>query len=188
MINISLDLETWGKRAGCDIRSIGACVFTKDGIFAGEQFYLATMSGERFGLTKDQSTIDWWETQSIEAQSAFENPVELRKALQLFQLWMFLNSGTKKTFEDWIVDPEDTIRLWVNGPQFDIAILDYILDATDHQTPWHYRAPRDLRTIVDVANFTRDDYCSYGNAHNALDDACAQALTIGKAMIKTGMK
>lgn len=26
-IHIMLDLETWGKRAGCDIRSIGACVF-----------------------------------------------------------------------------------------------------------------------------------------------------------------
>jgi len=27
MINISLDLETWGTYPGCDLRSIGACVF-----------------------------------------------------------------------------------------------------------------------------------------------------------------
>lgn len=27
MIHIMLDLETWGTRPGCDIRSIGACVF-----------------------------------------------------------------------------------------------------------------------------------------------------------------
>ena len=27
MIHISLDLETWGTEPGCDIRSIGACVF-----------------------------------------------------------------------------------------------------------------------------------------------------------------
>ena len=31
MSDVMLDLETWGTRPGCAIRSIGACVFNPNG-------------------------------------------------------------------------------------------------------------------------------------------------------------
>ncbi len=35
-IHIMLDLETWGKKPGCDLRSIGACVFDPMTAYVGE--------------------------------------------------------------------------------------------------------------------------------------------------------
>lgn len=110
MIHISLDLETWGKRAGYDLRSIGACVFDPitgviDSGCESGQFYIATDNpilsederpiNQRFNdklhkypLKRDPSTVQWWSEQSAEAQAAFTNPVDLYDALLSLTTWL----------------------------------------------------------------------------------------------------
>lgn len=206
--HIMIDLETWGKAPGCDLRSIGACVFdpmtgvfdTYGGITNDQHFYIATdnpLTGtyspdhhtqaeldsidgphRRYNLTRDPSTVQWWNDQSAEAQAAFTDPVDLRDALGDFSAWLI------KIMEGSIsaIWPNPHLRLWSHGPAFDPPILAAAYAAVGLPVPWHYRAPRDTRTLFDVAGI--DDHSAFmtayntGTAHHALDDAIAQAKSV----------
>lgn len=209
MIHVMLDLETWGTRPGCDIRSIGACVFDpvagivntplkgwKNSDPDSKLFYVATenpiirpervevapgqfevyhLLGEgftRYSLHRDPSTVKWWSEQSAEAQAAFADPVDLKDACGLFVVWL----GS-------IGAAYDTVRIWAHDPHFDVSILEAVYHAVGLPVPWHYRAPRSLRTITEAAGMTRDDFAAFnhGTAHNALDDAIAQAGIVCEA-------
>lgn len=230
-VHIMLDLETWGRTPGSDIRSIGAVVFNPvagtvgmecsaceggraasygDGGNCSDclntrtdhrgEFYVATENplGEIVGvtdklraypLTRDPETVQWWNDQSAEAQAAFANPVDLREACLQFALWLEVRQnlpGPTIRYPDF--KPSENVRLWCNGPHFDEAILAAVYRAVRLPVPWHYRAPRDFRTITEAAGMTSADYCNYGEAHNALDDAIAQAMTVCEAYKRLGLQ
>ncbi len=180
MTHIMLDLETWGKRPGCDIRSIGAVVFDPvAGHVTDDTFYIATdnpvdpayfyshaaWEHRRHPLHRDPETVKWWSEQSDEAKAAFENPVDLKLALAKFYEWMG--------------DSPD-IKLWANDPHFDVSILEAAYHAVGLPVPWHYRAPRSMKTATDLAGLTRDEYVTATVPHHALHDAIAQAMTVCK--------
>lgn len=190
MIHISLDLETWGKRPGCDIRSIGAVVFDPvAGTVRDDTFYIATdnpigwhQEGNKYPLHRDPETVKWWSEQSPEAQAAFSEPVDLRVALERFTSWIInMYPG------GWDGNVTPDIRIWANDPHFDVSILDEAYHAVGLPVPWHYRAPRSMKTATDLAGLTRDEYVTHGTAHNALDDAIAQAWTICKCYERLGL-
>ncbi|RUW55628.1 3'-5' exoribonuclease [Mesorhizobium sp. M1A.F.Ca.ET.072.01.1.1] len=202
-MHIMLDLETWGKTPGSDIRSIGAVVFDpvagwpEYGYLDSQyQFYVATenaisfarwkelgqpatYNGLRYPLARDPETVAWWNDQSPEAQAAFANPVD---GCIRFANWL-----NDLTAEPTPADDQN-LRLWANDPHFDASILEAVYRAVGLPVPWHYRAPRSVRTICDLAGMTRDDYCNYGEAHNALDDAIAQAMTVCEAYKRLGLR
>lgn len=203
---ISLDLETWGKRAGCDLRSIGATVFhpfQPDAVIpprnSPAMFYQAvdnpTLSPgdpihdegdshwdgvseyRKYPLWRDPDTVQWWSDQSEEAQGAFANPIDLAEGLQLFAQWLYQVAP----------DPKDT-RIYCQGTHFDIAILEAAYHACGMAAPWFYRAPRDNRTVYDDASI--DDHSAYVTSfaqgdeiyHHALDDAIVQARSVAAAL------
>lgn len=209
-IHIMLDLETWGTKPGCDIRSIGACVFapyTRDGkglVHDGSlgtiiPFYQATdnpsepemtpgymlwnareQRAYKYALHRDPQTVQWWNDQSDEAQAAFADPVDLRNALNAFNNWI-----CDIAQEPYIPSQGLTaVRLWSHGASFDPPILAAVYDAVGLPVPWHYRAPRDTRTLFDLAGI--DDHSAWLNAtpgplgvpHHALDDAICQARAV----------
>ena len=197
--DIMLDLETWGTKPGCDLRSIGACYFDpENGVVAEPDtigtFYVATEnprgywgsgpSRDRFyrteasfktkyPLKRDTPTVQWWSEQSEEAQGAFEKPVDLKDALSRFSRW----------FNDTTPDATN-IRFWAHSPQFDVTILAAAYDAVGLDVPWHYRSPRDTRTLFDAAGIA--DHSEWlemnpgpiGIPHHALDDAICQARAV----------
>jgi hypothetical protein len=193
-INIMLDLETWGTTPGCDIRSIGACVFDPHDPLPHDTwptFYTAcdnpTIPGScndigtdsKYELHRDPQTVQWWSEQSDEAQAAFADPVDLREGLLGFTSWIVnMYPGP------WDGEITDQIRLWVHGSHFDIPILAAAYAACGLPVPWHYRAPRDTRTIFDAAGI--DDHSAWlkqhpgplGIPHHALDDAICQARAV----------
>jgi len=196
-VHVMADLETWGTEPGCDIRSIGAVVFdpVAGTVSDTDQFYIATDNPRGYGgtpstrgrffetgkptdrlrypLKRDPKTEQWWSEQSAEAQSAFENPVDLRIALSRFSVWLV----------DVCPDPSD-LRLWAHGPQFDVSILAAAYAAVGEPVPWHYRSPRDVRTMLDAAGI--DDHSGWlkqypgplGVPHHALDDSICQARAV----------
>lgn len=195
MTHIMLDLETWGKVPGCDIRSIGACVFDPVGGYTPacndmHTFYVATDNREiidptgfdgfirEYPLSRDPETVHWWSEQTPEAQAAFDNPVDLKEALAQFITWIVSVS----------VPERQDVRLWANDPHFDVSILDACYRAVGLPVPWHYRAPRSVKTITEAAGMTVADFCNYGEAHNALDDAIAQSMTVCKAYTRLGRR
>lgn len=205
--HIMLDLETWGKTPGSDIRSIGAVVFDPvaeygawvavDGL---QTFYIACDNPQlddptgddayvmKYPLIREPETVQWWSEQSPEAQAAFENPVDLRRALLDFTMWLgnVSNHPTTALVNDSF--PDD-IRLWANDPQFDVSILEAAYRAVGLPHPWHYRAPRSFRTVVELSGMSRDDMQRFntGTAHNALDDAISQAKIVCEAYKRLGL-
>lgn len=201
-MHIMLDLETWGLIPGSDIRSIGAVVFDPfsdnisdfaDGMpGANSQFYAATNNPlvtlddyakpiHKYPLSRDPETEKWWNDQSEEAQAAFTDPVDLWAACYEFRYWVWSVSGSSEQFENWT--PDEGIRLWCKGPHFDISILAAIYRAVNLPVPWHYRSPRDMRTVVDLAGITKAEERAMfdGIPHHALDDAISQAKIVCEA-------
>lgn len=220
-INVMLDLETWGTRPGCDIRSIGACVFDPvTGLVEGANgplppgnenhggiagtFYIATDNPvtDRFRvagcvgaietlmypLQRDPDTERWWSEQSVEAQAAFTDPVDLKVALIRLTQWImdiaYPHERGLPVPENDDINPSPDLRIWSHGPQFDISILAAAYEAVGLPVPWHYRAPRDTRTAFDLAGI--DDHSTWlkqypgplGIPHHSLDDSICQARAV----------
>lgn len=174
-IHIMVDLETWGTTPGSDIRSIGAVVFDPVTGTLGSELHIATMGGGRFGLRRDPSTVTWWSQQSAEAQAAFASPVPIEMALDTFAEWwrnLATVAGCEPTF-------------WAKGPHFDEVILAECYRSTGRAVPWHYRSPRDVRTIEEAAEV--EHLAFEGEPHNALDDAKHQARTVIEGYRRLGI-
>lgn len=214
MIHVMLDLETWGTDPGCDIRSIGACVFSNDtsppewptfytavdnpscGWHEQPYRYWDEGSGRRYKypLTRDPRTLQWWSEQSDEAQAAFADPIDLREALIKFSEWLGSVSGMAWSMPEESDYRIGEIRLWSHGPGFDPPILAAAYKAVGLPVPWHYRALRDTRTIFDAAGI--EDHSAWLNAHpgplgiphHALDDAICQARAVCAAWGRIGSR
>lgn len=159
-----LDLETWGTRPGCAIRSIGAVMFDPDSDALCESYYLNV--DDCVG-TKDAETVRWWNSQSEEAKSFFESPlpVKLEVATERFTTW-FKN--------------RDAVYIWSHGAAFDVPI--YASRVTT--VPWDYRDIRDTRTLYSIAGFDCATVPFIGTKHHAAWDAIYQAKCVQAAMRK----
>jgi hypothetical protein len=168
-----VDLETWGTTPGCDIRSIGAVVFDPETGELGDEFYVNVSGGGGYGLTRDPATEQWWSEQSNDAQKRLDVGIRfLGDGLTSFYAW-FLSHGQP-------FHPTDYTRLWAHGPHFDEAILAAANRAAAVcSIPWHYRAPRDCRTIWDAVGGV--DIPMEGVEHDALVDAKHQARCVIEA-------
>jgi hypothetical protein len=162
-MNIMLDIETTGKRAGCPVLSIGATSFD-----LLNDFY-CTISYEdclAHGLLTDQSTMAWWLEQDKEAYTeAFSGTLSLRDALHQFSTW-FHNL------------PEETKYIWGNGAAFDMPVLEAAYAACNLAIPWDFRNVRCYRTLKNLyphIQLPRDGWTE----HHALADAKYQAIHAG---------
>ena len=224
IINISLDLETWGTDPGRDIRSIGACVtdpaagtvgieglrphnvtgvfyqnvenpslpydeaFTEipDGTFEFAQnadYPHADPVLQRcfkYPLTRDPSTVEWWShpDRADAAAQLLTNVVDLRDGLIAFGHWI------AAMCPDGVFDAQrdHNFRIWCHGENMDEPMLRMAYKACGLPVPWHYRSPRDTRTIFDAAGMDPATcltaFQTGGTHHNALDDATTQARAI----------
>ena len=111
-LDVMVDLEALGRRAGCKILSIGAVQFNADGL--GAQFYTTVLIDEQHGLHEDAETLAWWAKQSPEARAAVftvdSTKPRLCEALEAFNLFL-AQIGHER------------VRVWGNGSDFDNAIL-----------------------------------------------------------------
>jgi hypothetical protein len=60
-------------------------------------------------------------------------------------------------------------------------VYEAVCAAVGFRPPWHYRAPRDTRTLFDLAELDARDLPFVGVKHNALDDAIHQAKCVQAA-------
>lgn len=163
MRDLMIDIETLGTAPGSVILSVGAVAFDAETGALGEEFYAAIdpQSAVDIGLMIDVSTLKWWMAQSEDARTAaFAGTDTLSKAI--FDLHQFVTA----------VEPT---RVWAKPPSFDLVLLEAAYRACAISIPWHYRTPRDVRTLFDITGAVQPDV---GTAHNALDDAKSQALGV----------
>lgn len=108
-----------------------------------------------------------------------------------------------KRFDAWLTDlsprtapdrQSPDIRIWSHGAAFDPPILAAAYAAVGLPVPWHYRAPRDTRTLFDLAGISDhsgwlDQYPGpLAVPHHALDDAICQARAVVAAYARIAVK
>lgn len=165
-----IDLETWGTRPGCAIRSVGVVTFDlwrpSDSV---EQFYknISDSHCEAAGLKKEQGTVDWWARQSPQAQTALL--LDQRPLLDVVQqLEMFLSRHHVKC-------------IWSQGANFDVVLWEVACRAVGREAPWRFFNCRDTRTLYDAAGLDPRSVTRAGTYHNALDDAEHQVECVRRA-------
>lgn len=155
---IMLDLETLGKHPGSVIVSIGAVKFDDKKIL--ESFYTRVdpESCVEAGLRMDASTVLWWMGQNEPARK------------EICQLGQSLSHALNE-FRTFVggADPE----VWGNGATFDNVLLSEAYRVAKIARPWKYHNERCYRTVKNM--FPSVPLQLTGTAHNALDDATAQA-------------
>lgn len=207
-VHVSLDLETWGTRAGCDIRSIGAVVFYPEtgkvcdprngGADFSNSFYIACENPIISDLQMGQSGGEWYTLFDTTSQCWRKYP--LKRDPATVQWWNDQSAEAKGAFidpvdlslalarfSDWLtggLQQPSELRLWSHGASFDPPILEAAYHAVGQVVPWHYRSPRDTRTafdLVGIEDHTKwlKQFATPGEVyHHALDDAIVQARAI----------
>ena len=166
MDDVMIDLETLDTGVTAAILSIGACRFNETEI-DGEGFYRAITIQSNIDehRTISGNTLAWWVGQGEKAKRVFADPaaVPLGQALDELRAWL----GTP-------VEAKNK-RVYGNGANFDISILDHAYAAGGQTSPWEFynvRCFRTLKSLPSARNVPKPDNAL---AHNALFDAIAQA-------------
>lgn len=195
--DLMIDIETLGTKPGSVILSIGAVPFNLESWEVAEMqegFHqkISIASSILSGFNIEQGTLDWWRQQDTNAtRESFDTlgyngkPDAISGVLRGFS-W-FVNSISEK-FDD----GKCKIRVWGNGPTFDIAHLEKAYEMVEMKDliPWSYNRIRDVRTILDLAQtisgFDHKEEEFIGTKHIALDDAYNEALNVVKAFKHIG--
>lgn len=179
--HVMIDLETMSAASNAAIISIGAVLFNEpNGL--GEKFErrVTLESSMNYGLDVNASTIEWWMDQSDEAREVFKRSgYPLAKSLSDFISWL----------QQECCEPANTI-VWGNGSDFDNVILTNAYKACGLTQPWKFYNNRCYRTVKQIGAKQGILLPATGIKHNALDDACNQALhliAISKANPSLGL-
>jgi len=164
-----IDIETLDTKASSVVLSVGACKFDPYSLeepYDKKYYRLDIDSQLALGRTTSDSTIEWWGKQPPEIQAeAFgeENRV------QLADFFADLNK--------WLVGVD---KIWCQGPQFDMVILEHLYELAGHHRNWAYWQICDCRTVFNM--MPSDPRKSIQqNLHNAQWDAYYQAICVQKS-------
>ncbi len=168
MKDIMVDLETMGVSYRAAIVAIGACRFDLQTGAIGSKFYTAIDLNTcmALGMTNDANTVLWWLTQSDEARAELTKPGMAGITQALDDFAEFCGKGS---------------NIWGNGSNFDNRLLREAYELAQRPCPWHYRADRDMRTVVAMAKSMgiKATLDFVGTKHHALHDAVNQAKIVG---------
>lgn len=165
--DVMIDLETLATSTDAAILTVGAVKFDPFGSVAdfteNDKFYVKVDldSCNDLNLSVSDDTINWWATQSKEAQDeAFSQTGRIDIYDAFHDLYKFC----------WGAE-----RVWSNGAAFDIVICETVFKRIQKAIPWSFWQVRDVRTMFDLGI---DPQRPAVTAHNALEDALAQAICI----------
>jgi hypothetical protein len=159
--HVMLDLETLSTRTDACIIQIAAVAFDVETGELGPRFnaYVneSCLEGAAVGHV-DVSTVGFWMRQKFAptlgaAITDEDERRDLYEALCDFGQW-FANLAEDTCEDDAqpVTETSEDISLWSHGAGFDIPILAEAHNrALIGEVPWHYRAPRDTRTLYAVA-------------------------------------
>lgn len=142
-IQVMIDIETLGKRINACLVQVAAVAFN---IETGQLSHTFNGVIRNSGGALDVDTVAWWMQQThapklgakLQDPSAAGDECEVLEALCGF----FRLCGA----------PDGVDQVWAHGGTgFDFPILQSAFERCGLAVPWHYRAPRDTRSLYDVA-------------------------------------
>lgn len=151
-----IDLEALGTSADSKILSIGAVVFDANGAVLQTLYRVINLDSQR-ERTMSHDTLVWWFQQTEAARQAITlaAPHALRDSLV-----MLAN----------ILGQHKDIKMWSNGADFDLPMLQHAYGAFGLSTPWKFWNNRCFRTVKGIHKDIKAPERA-GTHHNALDDA-----------------
>ena len=157
MEHMMIDIETLDTANSAVILQVGWCLFDQTGINKPHEMVIDIQEQIDMGRTISADTLRWW----------MEQPDIARQKV-------FCSDNTHSTDElgnrlRTIVGTCGIEHVWSHGPHFDMAILKDLLG----DTVFHYRSPRDTRTMSLLAPHAMKP--APVTKHSAGDDAYAQA-------------
>lgn len=159
-INVMIDIETTSTQVNAGILSIAAVPFLWDEPL--DYFYekASMRSLEAKGFHISRQTMGWWDLQSSQARlEAFSGTQDIMEMLSYF--------------DDYMRELPAKLIVWGNGADFDVPIITNGFDEFGMECPWTYSSKRCYRTLKHL--FPEIQFVTPVTAHNALDDAKAQA-------------
>lgn len=161
--DLMIDLETLGTDSETPVISLGAAFFDPTTKVMGPTFYMALDVSEQIkrGRKPTGDTIKWWMSQTDSAKKVFHE--KAKPAVEVLQ-----------TFITWFKATSPKAHVWGNGSTFDISIMEHIFRDYGLECPWSHTKVMDLRTFRRFQG-KGAKVINVGTAHNALDDAVAQA-------------
>lgn len=157
--DVMIDLETLGTNKQAVIASIGLVEFDLASGQKGRHFYekVDIQSCIDLGMKVDGDTIKWWLGQGDQARA------ELVKDARPLPQVLF-----KMTH--WMAKCSNEVRVWANGPTFDLVILGNAFQAVNQSAPWDHRNERCVRTMLSLFPMVRDYIHHRGIKHQPVAD------------------
>lgn len=154
-----IDFETLGTGTAACVIQMGAVYFMPGDTGATFKCNVDPYDAVKNGAVMDTSTVMWWMAQSDEARKSVTSGERLpeRKAFEA------LNEFLSRADEVW------------SHATFDFVILTEALKRLGLKPAFHYRAARDIRTLVALSSVDTKKLHRDGVHHDALDDAIFQA-------------
>lgn len=177
-IDIVIDLETLGTKPGCVILEIGACAIDPDtGAFLANfsRRLDELFTNYKYPLLEDEEkTLAWWLENNPTTYYRLVHrihdyaPRPPEDDLKAFKAWFDSQTSGR--------DPK-RVRIWANGPSFDIAILQAAYDRYGVERPWICWQERCVRTALEAADYQSGSvsWIERGPRHRALNDARHEA-------------
>jgi hypothetical protein len=173
-LDLMIDIEALDVNPSATILTIGAQMFDPlgEGVPDGDgyRFYCRVSPESQTNRTIDDSTVAWWSTQPPEAQEeAFgeDNRIDMRDALE--QLYKLIWKST---------------RVWANGINYDMTILEHAFKEQGMPLPWKYHVVRDTRTVYGLWK----ELPKPVTAHHALDDCWRQIALLQATLQHLGIR
>ena len=134
MADLMIDLEGLGTGPDTTILTIAAQSFDPLGSGYHDKHYYARITLEsQENRSIQQGTIDWWATQPAQARDeAFNEQGRIPLDQALDELGKLI----------W-----HSKRVWVQGPTYDMNILEHAYKSYNKPIPWQFYAVRDSRTV-----------------------------------------
>ena len=160
MTDVMIDIETFGNGNRACIVQVGGCYFDRYTGEIGETFKMNidATSSVKAGCEIDADTIYWWLGRSEEAiRSITETPrIDVSGAMVAFNHFL-----------------KDAGNVWSHAT-FDFVIVTNTFKLLGIKPSFHYRAARDIRTLVNLAGTDTYKIKREGTHHDALADCLHQ--------------
>jgi hypothetical protein len=183
MDNVMIDLETWGRTPKAVVTQIAGIYFDPESGALGEEFNtnINAVTELANDFTVDAETLYFWFNQS---------PAALHAAIGA----KGERNQSKYSWQGFAWFLQDAKNIWCHAT-FDYPICVEHWKHYGIKTTWPYWAPKDLRSIVEVAGIDHRKYktraaASGSTIHSALDDCKVQIeyLVDSLKKIKEGSK
>jgi hypothetical protein len=162
--HLMIDFETYALTPDALVLSLGAVLFTREGISKAYQWFFSMSEQMENRRVIDPDTVDWWSKQSNTAKETIKKSKQSDASI-IQQL---------KAFSSFI--SQDT-RVWANPSSFDIPIAEHLFHQYELSIPWKYYNFRCYNTFKQMFDIAKNKPFT-GVKHNALYDAIYQANNV----------